>query len=174
MSKALFEKIANAQTFENGVWLNPGSYMLEVQKILAEKKRKGNMFIVEFNVLEAVQTDPQVKPNPVGTRASLVINLDKDSGPGNAKEFAASLADEPGWTKKYENPADAQAANASAFEGLATMCSDAQPFKFFRIRDEANNKPTRAGGVFTAHHWQHVPPSDEEIAKIKARQASAK
>lgn len=166
MSDDVFGKAAGAQATVNGVNINPGKYVFEIQRLEAGKKTTGNFFIAELQVLEASQTDPNKVPNAVGTRCSYVVNLDKIAGPGSMKGFFLSLFGE---TDQSISQEDLKAAMKQA-------CSAEQPFAFFKLRDEAFEKPQKADKTknFTHHRWVAIEPDEAELADIKARQAAIK
>ncbi len=60
----LWAGIENANVYENGVYLTPGIYDLEVVRCISKKTReKGDAFIVEFEVLSTSTSD-----HPVGSK----------------------------------------------------------------------------------------------------------
>lgn len=164
ISAAMAARIAGSKASSTGNFLKPGDYVLEVQKMLEKADaRKGAAFICEFLVLEATKTDETVTPNPVGTQASYVVNLTQDSGPGNVKAFLMVLLDAP----------EADVTGQSIEEAL----SDAQPFRFFRVRDSAFQKPQRNDPkkMFTYHKWAKFEAdyTDEGLLALAARRKTA-
>lgn len=158
----LAAKAAMAKATQGGNFIKPGGYLFEIQKLIADQKRGGNMFIVEFKVLEATKTDPTVDPNPVGSSCSYVVNLDKDSGPGDMKKFIMVALDEP--------------EDQITTEAIVEVLKPEQPLQFFTIRDEAYQKPKKSKPteMFTHHNWQNVPVDAEALKKIQAAQALAR
>jgi len=157
----LAAKAANAKANQNGNFIKPGKYLFEIQKLIAEKKHKGNMFIVEFKVLESAQTDPKHSPNPAGSSASYVVNLDNDSGPGNMKAFIMAVLEEP-------------ECNVTT-DAIVEVLSASQPLRGLRVRDEAYEKPMRSkpGEMFTYHRWEAVPLTDEDLKAMAQARAQA-
>src|SRR5215472_14584830 len=84
MNKSVFSGLRNASVFERGVFLQPGTYTLEINKCLVKETRKsGDGFIVEFTVRQSTSDQ-----HPVGTKASWFQALkDKDVAFGAIKEF---------------------------------------------------------------------------------------
>lgn len=164
ISAAMAARIAGSKASSTGNFLKPGDYLLEVQKMLEKADaRKGAAFICEFIVIEAMKTDETVTPNVVGSQASYVVNLTQDSGPGNVKAFLMVLLDVP----------EDQVTGESIVEAL----SDQQPFRFFRVRDSAFQKPQRSdpSKMFTYHKWSKFEPdyTDEGLVAISARRRAA-
>jgi hypothetical protein len=157
-------RIAGSKASMSGNFLKPGNYLLEVQKMLEKADaRKGAAFISEFIVLEATKTDETVTPNAVGSQASYVVNLTQDSGPGNVKAFLMVLLDVP------EDQVTA--------ESISEALSDQQPFRFFRVKDSAFQKPQRQdpSKMFTYHRWEKFEAdyTDEGLLAISARRKAA-
>lgn len=173
MSRAILEAIAKSKASKGGNFIRAGKYLFEIQNVSAEKCFGGDMFIVEFVVLEAVKTGEkdragkEIEPNPVGSSCSYVVNLGKVAGPGNAKSFAMALFDEP--------------EEAITVEALEELCAPAsfdkdgnpvgQPCRFLQLRDEAFNRAQRgdASKDFTKHRWEHVAPTPEFLAQVSQR-----
>lgn len=185
VADSIFDDIAKAKATQTGNWFRSGKYLLDVLKLLVEKKRNGLMFIAEFEVLESVQTEPSIVPNPVGSTVSYAVNLgDADGmGMGNMKQFAMSL-----W-----NAAEHQISG----EVLKKMCNQnpqapvspegvlldpgsprwpVQPCRHWTIRDEVYEKPQKKNPAqkFTHHRWEHVPPDLAAIAVRIAAEAAGK
>jgi hypothetical protein len=147
VSEAIAKQIAASKATKSGNFVKVGKYLFEVKAITAEKKFKGDMFIAEMKVLEATQTDAKHTPNPVGSEASYIVNLGQLSGPGNVKAFIMALFNVP------EEQVTA--------EVIGELCSDKNPAKGMKIRDEAFEKPQKndPSKMFTYHRWEHVAES---------------
>ncbi len=150
---AIFKKIAEAKANGGGNMLKDGDYVLEVERLLIEKKFGGTFWISEFRVVEAIPVTPTVDPNKVGTQASWVCNLEKNlSAPGNLKSFILALYN--------EDEANATPDDLSVAIGEAV--SDKQPAKGLKIRMSTFHKPSRAGKDLLLYKWS---PYTEDDAK---------
>lgn len=158
----LAAKVAASKASRSGNIIRPGKYLWEIQKVIAGKKHNGNMFIVEMIALESTRTEPDKDPNPVGSAASYVVNLDKDSGPGDMKSFIMAVLDLP----------EAQVTSKEILEVLAAE----DTLAYLKVRDEAWEKPQKnnPAKMFTHHRWEHVEPSVEELTAVMKRRAEAK
>ncbi len=161
INPALAAAIAKSAANVNSTYLVAGGYELEIQKVIFDKKRKGDTFIVEFKVLNSWQTDTSKTPNKAGSKASYVVVMNNDSAPGNVKSFLMAALGVP------EGEVDEQA--------IIEACSDAQPLRFFRIKDMAFEKPQRQdpNKMFTYHNWEHVEPDEAEFAQVMERRKQA-
>lgn len=152
----LAARIAAAKASKAGNYIKPGKYVFEIQKLIADKMRGGNMFVVEMTVVSAQQTDPAYSPNVVGSSVSYVVNMDKDSGMGNVKSFIMAVLDVP------ETEVTAEA--------VVELLGPSEPLRFARIADEAFNRPMRSkpNEMFTNHRWEYIQLTPEECGRIAA------
>lgn len=161
---ALFQKIAKSKASAGGNIIKDGKYLFCIHNLLIDAKFNGNMFIAEMEVIEAHQLLDDVEPNKVGTTASYVVNLDKNqSAGGNAKALVLALL----------NAKEDETSEEDFVESLQTLVSKGQPARGMLIADETFRKPIRsgpnAGKPFTAHRWQYVEQTAEQIAARRAR-----
>lgn len=146
MNRSIAEQIANAKANRSGNIIRDGRYLFEVVAVTADKKFKGNMFIAELKVLEAIKTHAAIEPNSVGSTVSYIVNLDDKMGLGigNAKSFLMGLFG----VSEEEISVDV----------ICEVASEKQPAKGMHIRDEAFSKPKQSKPTesFTHHRWEHV------------------
>lgn len=117
----LFANIKNVKVTAGGVYFEPGSYKVRVNKVSQGKTREGRpFFVAEFTILESNNT-----ARPVGSSVSWMVMLDKnvDTGLANIKMFASALfgispddVDEAGIEAlvSAENPAQGKEVMAAA------------------------------------------------------------
>jgi hypothetical protein len=153
LNKKLAEQIAGADVSGGGNIIRDGKYLFCVQKVFIGKMYNGNMFVAEFGVVESEAVENDVEPNAVGTTCSYVINVDTNkSALGNIKAFLSALIG--------ENP------SAEDVEAI-TDKDGTNPARGAYIRDETYRKTIKsgpnAGKPFTAHRWEYVEQTDEEI-----------
>lgn len=168
----LLARIAKAQASIGGNIIRDGIYTFGIFKMVLEQKFNGNMFIVEFKVLES-QSYPDIvdeksgKPvtaNGLGTTCSYVLNLDKNiAAMGNAKSFVMALVGET----------DEGSIDEEDFQQtLDALLSKDQPARGMAIGDETFRKPIQkgpnAGKPFTGHRWKHIEETEEQIAARRA------
>lgn len=138
----LFENIENASISEGGNYLNDGDYLLEVDKVISKKTRKGpHAYIVELKVLESNQ--PKNRP---GSKASYVTTNAQDMFLGNVKAFVAAVCD-----------VDVSEVDEEAAE---VTCNEKNPLKGKRVRDQVFTVKTKAGKDFSKHKWSPATPED--------------
>jgi hypothetical protein len=182
VSNPLLEKIAAAKITQGGNNIKDGKYIFSILKILSEKKRNGNMFIVEMLVDESSsipdifeKDGKPVHANAAGTTVSWVLNLDNnDSAPGNIKAFVLGLFDE---SEADIDAEELQAKSKGEPSPLATtlgeLISREQPALGRKIVSETYRKLIKsgknAGQPFVGHNWRHVAQTPEEIAANRAR-----
>ena len=161
---SIVDQTVDSKASITGTYIQAGRYIFEIQKVFGEKKRKGDCFIAELLVVDAVKTDPMRDPNPVGSTCSFVLNFttQPDTAPANLKAFFLALFG--------ENEKDVT--REDLFKGITAAMSTAQPYKYFKIRDEAFDVPTQKnpGKMFTKHKWGHYAPTEAEFGEIEARQ----
>lgn len=181
--QAALRKIAGAQVNQGGNFIRGGTYLLEVEKLIMEQKRKGMCFIGELRVIESADTatslkGEEIKANKVGERVGEVQNLDgkgADSAPGNIKAFVcALLGADPNATDEEELFEALQGTEENG-EHIAGLLEPSQPMRGKLIRCEAFEKPTKAGNPFTVKNWSYVEQAPEDIqARRKAQDERAK
>lgn len=164
MASSLMARIAKAKTFAGGNIIKDGKYTFTVLRLFINNGHKGNCFIAEMRVDSAEQVNPKVVPNPVGSTASYVLNLDKnESAPGNCKAYVLALLG----AKEEEVSTDELAATIEELVDEKT-----NPARGMRIKDETFSKiiqkGANAGKDFTGHRWEYVPQTAEQIAKQRA------
>lgn len=173
INQALLKKIAEAKTNAGGNIIKEGKYLLEIEKIILEQMNSGMCFIVEFHVLEAMKINPAVEPNAIGSKCSMVVNLDgagKLSAPGNIKSFTLALL---GFT---EDPAKVTptcqlATVPEIMETVDELCAESNPGKGMLIAGETFSKLTRTEKKpFVGVNWSRVNQTADEIAKRRAAQ----
>jgi hypothetical protein len=168
----LLARIAKAQASVGGNLIRDGIYKFAITKMVLEQKFNGNMFIVEFKVLESAsypdivdeKSGKPVTANGVGTTCSYVLNLDKNiAAMGNAKSFVMALVGET----------DEGSIDEEDFQQtLDALLGKDQPARGMAIADETFRKPIKsganAGKPFTGHRWKHIEETEEQIAARRA------
>lgn len=144
---SIFKSIAASKVSSGGVYFLPGNYLVSVVKAFVMTSRKGTpLVVVECEILES--DNPE---RAVGTRASWVVNMSQDAGPGNVKGFiAAAIGVNPSDTAKVDS------------EVTPEFCEEAfgetNPLMDVRMRLQCSLVKTKAGSDFTRHIWI---PSDQ-------------
>lgn len=184
VSDDIYSQIANSKASAGGNPLRDGEGLAVVRKLLIEKKHKGVMFIAEMEVIEnkPVSVEPDlltpsekervaagqtIATNTVGGEHSYVVNLGKDSGPGNVKAYILGIDGTP-----------EDQVNAEEFAAMIKhVTGKAQPFRGALVRFASFRKPIQkganAGKPFTAFKWTHVPQTLPEM-QARAAQLDAK
>jgi hypothetical protein len=138
-----FSQIGQAEVSVQGVYAAPGVYpvlYLDNMKMI-ESRKHDILFVAEFDILKS-----EVPSRPAGSRISYIVNFRHDAGPGNVKEFIATLMD--------VSPQEVD-------ENTARIaCSEKNPCRGRLIRLEAILTTTRTGNDFTIHRWTVI---QEEI-----------
>jgi len=131
----LFTGIEKANPSEGGVYIVPGNYTVEVQKVKTGKTRANrNFFVVECKVLES-----DVALRPRGIDVSWMVMLDQDSALGNIKQFCATATG-----SEMEDIDEA---------GVEAVVGDDNPLKGTKLQIQATNIVTKAGRDFTKVRW---------------------
>ena len=166
----ILKQISEAKTSEGGNYIRSGTYVLEVKKIIVKKNRKGIPDgIGEFIVRESIATGRDLEgkdtaPNKVGETVASVIDLTKDTGPGN---FKAMLL---GVLGVEDKPGDAEFAQKIQ-KNAGIIISDSQPARGTLVRCEAVTIRKKDGGPFTKLNWSaHPDNSDEAVQTRRAAQ----
>lgn len=156
----LFSGAKGKALSQQGVYMTPGfDGDVKVERCLVQKTRKGQAYIVEFEVVKSA--NPQ---HPVGAKRSWIQSLnDQDIGFRAVKAFcvAASginpkLAEDAKKLEEFENQC----------EEIMTA-SDREHGNVFAgtvLRLETTNKPTKKGEPFTLHVWTTSAPSTAKAA----------
>lgn len=159
-SAELFKGLKNASIFERGVFLQPGVYDLEIDKVITKRTRKsGDGLIVEFKVL----TTTDEKNHPAKSKATWFQKMtDVDVAFGAIKLFLYAVL---GYN--YSDPEDKAKIAAEVdpvIEGLmGEAVGDDQPLRGRRVRVRTYMKKTALKQAdFTVHDWQ--PYEDKQAA----------
>jgi hypothetical protein len=138
----VFGKIGEAKYSEGGVYLKPGVFRLEIQKVKFQKTRKGQeAFLVEFLVLDS--TNPE---HPKGSAVTWMVTMDKEPAMGNVKQFIATAFHDKLIELKIPVEGHMDAIDEATAE---LVISDQQPLTGKVVRASANNITTKAGRPFT-------------------------
>lgn len=155
---SFFDGIEEAKTSDRNPFIEPGIYLLEVQKITAfNGKNKVPTFAAEFKVLEAQTTTGT--PNAVGSTVSYVEKLTKDTALGNLKDFASGLSGRP--------------KSSITKNDMDLLVSEKQPAKGVKVRVEAFKTPTKAGGEYTVKRWSPYENVSATAAPIQGETSSS-
>ena len=68
-----------------GNFIKDGNYVHAVDQLLVTKGYRGKFLIAELLVIDAEQTNPDVKPNAVGEKVSVAFQLDGSGDKGSAQ-----------------------------------------------------------------------------------------
>lgn len=139
----LFDGMETAVPGIGGVYLSEGLYgdleILAIKSIENRKKVRG--FCVELMVHSSTGENALMP----GTKCAWMTMADKDSFLGAVRGFLQVAASEMNGSKVDLKDIDAEAAELAV--------SDENPFKGLRIRAQATNVKTKAGGDFTKVEW---------------------
>ena len=132
----LFDGIEKVEVAQRSEYLQPGSYVLEIQAIKEWSSRKGeDYFLSEFKIIES--SNPQL---PAGAPVTWMTMKRFDSFLKGVKAFIAS------------------AAKCTVDEVTESICAAAissdQPLAGARVSAFAKNVTTKAGGDFTKVTFQ--------------------
>lgn len=163
----LFSGLRDAKTFDRGVWLKEGQYLIRVKRAIFKKTRaKGDAFILEAIVeksnydnakkkaVTAMGTTPfnmqdleELLPNQEGTSASWYQSLqDMDIGFGSLKSFAASILGQ-----KTEDPEFIE-----AVEGFMNSIVNDGAINGMLIPVEVVQIKTKKDTDFSLHKWGQI------------------
>jgi hypothetical protein len=153
-------RISTVQPSSGGLYLLPGTYLLEIQRCKEDKHRAHGKayFVAEFTIIES--DNPERKP---GTPVSFMVIPDKfpDLALGNIKGFLQTAAA----SKLLEQGVDKKAGEIVVNDAFANeMTGETNPLAGTKVRCFAFNKPTKAGTPFTHHRWFK---SNESAAPVK-------
>ena len=176
INAAIAQRIASSKMSSSGVNIRPGNYLFELQKLIympqgngQGQSFSGEMYIVELKVLESSSTGEldrngkPIVPNAPGTMASYVINLTKMlNGGGDIKAFLCGVLGEE--------------ESAITEDVIVSSVSDAQPFQYLRVKDQAWSKAQKGNPAkdFTRHRWEPVAMSDQDLLAISQRREADK
>ena len=136
----IFSGIKDAQVSSGGVYFVPGLYpVVEVDacKMIFTRKNE-ELFVAECKIIES-----EVPERGPGTHASFTANITRhDAALGNIKGFMVA-----GFNCSADEITD---------DVAEEVVSARQPLAGVRLRLEAVNVGTRAGGDFTKHIWSQV------------------
>jgi hypothetical protein len=155
------KNIGNARGSRGGLYLEPGNYVVQVQRCKEETGFKGDeFFITELEVIES-----NVEKLPPGSAPSYVVNMKgkfPDLALGNCADFMragfASLADQSG----EDRPSDIDDIELDDDMAEAVISEENLLAGVF-LSVKAWHKDTRDGGVFTRVKWG-VPDNLTELA----------
>lgn len=140
----MFDGIENAQSFDSGVYPEPGVYELQINRCLGKPDRFGvKMFIAELKILAS--TNPL---RPPGTSMSWIVKLNKDPALGNIKGFMEQAM--KCWCVDTGKGLQAVQIDSATSEAIV---GPSQPLAGVTIWAEFFNHKTQAGGNFTRVKW---------------------
>ncbi len=125
-----------------GVYIDPGVYKLQIERVRVHEGHKGTSFIVDFTVLESERLGTYPEPTPTGTRAAYVVKLDDPNNMGLGAMKAFFRACEPSATDEL------------LFDLCQAAIAADQPLKGATIRTVAQHKKTAKGNNFTTFSWK--------------------
>lgn len=148
-----FTAINQAQVSAGGVYFLPGSYVTEILRVFVMKNWKGDeFFIAECKILDSDNSE-----RPVGSKASMVVNMDNVSAMGNIKAFLAAASG--------IDPKNSVRVNAEITEEIAEIAvAEGNPFAGTVLELDARIVKTREGGDFTKHFWSPSTQPDRQAS----------
>jgi hypothetical protein len=153
----LFQQIANSKITGSAPYIEPGTYLKVIENVVFKPDgHKGVSMSIEFIVLEAIQTDPENPPNPVGSRSSRTWNFTKnpDVAKPNSKAFMLAAL---GLGESQVTPEELGAAMQKA-------CGPEQPLRGVLIRNVTAPWLTNAGTKLKAvDNFKNVPQEKVDV-----------
>lgn len=162
-----FSGLRKAKSTKGGNYIQPGNYLFQIKRVKMQQGQVGGKlwFIAELLVLKSEQTVDDIRPNPINTEPSMVVEVStkdfddmtpkEQLGLGNIKAFLyaafSALAISEGAKPPEEDDIGEEAADMAV--------SEDNPLAGVRLSGKAFHKDTQRGGVFTRVNWS-VP--DEE------------
>jgi len=154
-----FSGLKEARSTQGGLYLKPGNYTVQVQKVKMQKSQVGNreFFIAELKVVDSDNEEMKANSEP-----SWLVELPgkyPELALGNVKAFLhaafSSMAEAEGEEAPDEEDID---------EAMATLAvSEDNPLAGVFMSAKAFQKETKSGGEFTRVKWG-VPSDIEELA----------
>ena len=147
--------VSKAKVSGGGVYLEPGDYVLEVEATKGIQTRgKGPMFVADFIVRESNNDK-----FPAGSRVNHTILMDKDYGPGNAKEILAALSG-----LDAASSSDAAAVNAEDWDAVLENCVVKPLFNGKLVKARAVTKEkAKSSGTYTRTFFTPHPTTREAL-----------
>jgi len=150
---SIFDNLDQATVFENSVYFQPGTYIVEINACKFVQGYKGESFVIESKVL-GVNSDESDAPK-VGQIAAQVWNAS-----GDKREIARAT-----WlgflcavfqVKKEDY-------NGEQWKNISAEVIDDNKLKGMKLFVSVFMKKTKAGGDFTQHRWS--VPTQEQLAE---------
>ena len=187
--KELAAKVANANVTNRGNMIKDGRYVLGVESVKIIKGFKGDVFVAEFRVEQAVATEKDekgamVEPNAVGSQCSVVQPLKKEFSEVQLKAFLLGLY---GFSEKEiskdeigecfimlvnEDPkavdSDGTLIPVNPARGMLVGCETHRTVNQGRVT-EANK-----GKIMVTPRWSPIPESQEAVQARRAQYDAAK
>ena len=142
---SMFQKVVDSRASSASQYIDPGTWRLRVkQVILRQSQRDGvtHFFVVEFTVVSSSREDAVE-----GSTRTYIVNMSRESAPGNVKGFAMALA--PGLPE-----------SSITKESLVALVGPDQPACGVVMDAEAWEITTRAGNPFTKIRFSAVDASE--------------
>lgn len=152
----LLSDIKGKRSSDGGVYFEPGSYLVEINRVkTGQTRKKKDYFAVECKILES-----SCKERPVGSDCTWMLLFEWDSTLGNVADFLRAAffakAEQDGEDIDAEDPSEIDVDEDDAEEAIG----EDQPLAGVQLRVVATNKKTNSGGDFTIVKF--TPPSLEE------------
>lgn len=167
MGAGMFKKIAGASATGGGNNIRDGKYVMMVEQVIAkENYKKEDLYIVELRVVSAEATGDlddkgqPVKPNPVGSTASLICNLTQfDNAAGNAKAFVLGALGGLGYTEEQitEEVMHQTSLPQQPLRGMAVQCET------YRGVNRGRRTPANQGKPLTLLKWRSIEQTPDQI-----------
>lgn len=154
MKMGYFSGLKEAKSTKGGEYIQPGNYLLEIQKVKIQQSQVGGreFFLVETKVIEAQQTDPDVAPNGINSGPTWLVELPgkfPEVAKGNIKNFLTAafgfLAIAAGETPPAESDID---------DDLGDLAiGEENPLVGAFVVAKAFHKKTKSDTLFTRVDW---------------------
>jgi hypothetical protein len=164
MSRDVFKKIAESTPTGGGNYLTYGAGRLLVHRISFDRKRSGEAFILEGEIVQNKKNHLTEECDPPGSKRTFMQNgFGTDNGSeGRTKAVILALAGLP-----EKTPPDLFVAELEKF------CDEKNPGRGMLLDFASYNVETKKGVKLPGFNWVHVKQTPEEIAAIRAEMDKA-
>lgn len=150
----IFKKMAGVVPSGQSNYLSEGTYLVEIRGLTfreSQKDKDSMIFVLEFNIVHSTSAD-----HPEGSIRSHTIMLPPtgqklEMGLGNIKNALMAILEK-----------DASEITEDVCEAI---CAKPDPLIGALVVIDVNEKPTREGGVFSAHNYHTA--TDDETARVR-------
>lgn len=138
--KKLVKQVSAASADNRSGYIRAGEGELEIRRTEIRDGHKGPHFIVEFSVVSAKQTDPNIQPNIVGSTVASVLPLQGERATSSANTIRALV-----------EAATKERGEACGEDIIAEFCDpkNSDTVKGTRVKFQAVQIKTKAGRDYT-------------------------